>query len=277
LSKTPKKIEIDDLSYTSIPITMYFDETRQNLASGTGVIYERNEKFYLITNWHNVTGLNPITKEHLGNNGGIPDVIVLTLQTQKKPFIKWDNFTFNLYDENKNADWYVHPKHKELVDVVAIELEIDESFKGIFHPINNIKFDDFKLEISDDVFILGFPYKIKGGGQFPIWKKGSIATEPDIDFERLPKMFIDTASRPGMSGSPVIFRRTGIHQFTNEQKKPDFILGRIQGFVGIYSGRVIGKTELDAQLGIVWKKEVIDEITDGNTKDEKTFGNTVYN
>ena len=96
-----------------------------------------------------------------------------------------------------------------------------------------------------------------------------LTVEEDIDYERLPKMFVDTASRPGMSGSPVIFRRTGIHGAKNGELKPDSIIGTIQNFVGIYSGRVLGKTELEAQLGIVWKKEVIDEIIDGNTKDEK--------
>lgn len=267
--KAPKKVDINQLSYTSIPIAMYFDETKQKLASGTGFVYKRNGKLYLITNWHNVTGLNPVTKESVGNHGGVPDVIVLTLQTQKEPFIMWENFPMKLYDEEGNADWLVHPLHKELVDVVAIELNFDNNFKGIFRPINQINFDEFKLEVSDEVYIIGYPYELKGGGQFPIWKKGSLATEPDIDYEQLPKMFIDTASRPGMSGSPVIFRRTGIHGTVDGELKSDSIIGTVQNFVGIYSGRILGKTELEAQLGIVWKKEVIDEIIDGNIKDKK--------
>ncbi len=134
LKKT--NVDINQLSYTSIPITMYFDETRQKLASATGFVYERNEKLYLITKWHNITGINPITKKQIGNHGGIPDVIVLTLLAQTKPHIEWKNFTFNLYDEDKKADWLIHPIHKELVDVVAIELRIDDDFKGILKPIN---------------------------------------------------------------------------------------------------------------------------------------------
>jgi hypothetical protein len=264
----PKQLHLSQLSYTSVPVSMYFDKTQQELASGTGFIYERNGKPYLITNWHNVTGQNPITKEQVGKNAGIPDVIVLTLQTQEDPFIKWGHFPVNLYDEEKRPDWFIHPKHKEKVDVVAIEIESDENFKGIFRPINKMKFDNFNLEISDDIYILGFPYKLNGGGHFPIWKRGSVATEPDIDYEGLPKLFVDTASRPGMSGSPVIFKRNGIHGDVNGILKPNTIIGEIQGFVGIYSGRILGKTELEAQLGIVWKKEVIDEIIDGNTKDK---------
>lgn len=83
---------------------MYFDETRQKLASATGFIYERNEKLYLITNWHNLTGKNPVTKEQISSHGGIPDVVVLTLLTQKHPKIEWEKFSINLYDSEKKLN-----------------------------------------------------------------------------------------------------------------------------------------------------------------------------
>ncbi len=49
------------------------------------------------------------------------------------------------------------------------------------------------------------------------------------------------------------------------------IIGTIQGFVGIYSGRIVGESEFDAQLGIVWKKLVIEEIIKGGIKDDKSY------
>jgi hypothetical protein len=263
-----KKFNFDQISYTSIPITMHFSETEQKLASGTAFIYEFEEKFYLITNWHNVTGLNPITKKYLGKHCGIPDVLNFKLQTQKEPIIKWETFTMNLYNENK-ANWFIHPVHKEFVDVVALEIEIPDNFNGVLRPINKIQFDDFNLRVADEVFILGFPYSITGGGSLPIWKRGSVATEPDIDYEDLPKFFIDTASKSGMSGSPVIFRRFGIHGAEDGTLRFNSRIGEIRGFVGIYSGRITGESEFDAQLGIVWKKEVIEEIIKGKIKDEK--------
>lgn len=269
-SRSIKEGVINPLSYASIPISMYLEETKQKLASATAFIYEHNERFYLITNWHNLTGLNPITKKNIGNHAGIPDILSISLQVQEVPFIKWKAFTIKLYEDNK-AVWLIHPIHKELVDVVAIELKIPENFEGIIRPINKIKFDNFNLEISDDIFILGYPYSFTGGGQFPIWKRGSVATEPDIDYENLPKFFVDTASKSGMSGAPVIFKRIGVHGLVNGQPQPDTIFGEISGFVGIYAGRVTGKSELDAQLGVVWKKEVIEKIIEGNLEDERNF------
>lgn len=265
-----REIQIDEISYVSIPISMYFDETNQKLASGTGFIYDYKEKAYLITNWHNVTGLNPITKKQIGNHGGVPDTIVMSLLIQDRLILKWENFDVKLYSDNK-ADWFIHPIHKENVDVIAIELELPENFKGILKPINKVLFDEFNLRIADDVFILGYPYSLKGGGQFPIWKRGSVATEPEIDYEKLPKFFVDTASKPGMSGSPVIFRRFGIHGTEDGTLKVNSTIGEIRGFVGIYSGRVTGESQLDAQLGIVWKKRVIEEIIDGDLKDSHKY------
>lgn len=257
-----KKVSLDPLSYCAIPITMNFKETNQLLAKGTAFIYQDESKNYLITNWHNVTGLNPFTKMPLSNHGGVPDSIEIKLQIQKEPFIRWDSFQIDLYRNDKPV-WFVHPEHKNDVDVVAIELIIPKEFNGILHPINKIGFDDFELAVSDDVFILGFPYSIKGGGHFPIWKRGSVATEPGIDCDNLPKLLIDTASKPGMSGSPVIFRRSGIHGLDGINLVDSTVFGQIQGFVGIYSGRLVGESDIDAQLGIVWKASVIDEIIKG--------------
>lgn len=269
MEKSNKKlIYPDPLSSVTIPITLAFNQTI--LAKATAFIYQFQSKFYLITNWHNVTGLNPFTKMPLGANAGIPNILHFELQSNKSSVLEWMPFSVDLYNDNC-ADWLIHPVHKENVDVVAIELEVPENFMGFIRPINTVNFDTFKLEVADDVFILGYPFSLNGGGRFPIWKRGSIATEPEIDYDGLPKIFVDTATRSGMSGSPVIFRRQGIHTANNDGKLTlDTVIGRIQGFVGIYSGR-IGKSDLDAQLGIVWKKEVIEEIIIGNYKEERIF------
>jgi hypothetical protein len=74
-----------------------------------------------------------------------------------------------------------------------------------------------------EVFILGYPFPIELPG-YPVWKRGRIASEPDlaslapalgssgrrkVKFGAHPRDYLlaDTASRPGMSGAPVIRRR----------------------------------------------------------------------
>ena len=100
---------------------------------------------------------------------------------------------------------------------------------------------------------------MSGGAHFPIWKRGSIATEPDIDLDGLPKLFVDTASREGMSGAPVFAQYTGFWTPEDKSELKDSVFGTGRRFLGIYSGRV-GDDPFQAQLGIVWKPTAIEEI-----------------
>ncbi len=97
------------------------------------------------------------------------------------------------------------------------------------------------------------PFDITGGKELPIWKRGTISTEPVIDIENLPKFLVDTATRSGMSGSPVIMQRNGFHAFDGQQLTGKEIIGLIRLFAGVYSGRIGTEDNLQTQLGIVWK------------------------
>lgn len=268
-SKYIPKANIDKLSYTAIPLKILSDQTdsqtEKTLGTATGFIYEYKEKYYLITNWHVVTGLNNETSVY-------PNLIEFPLQSNTKLFIQWKRYKVNLYADQEMGvpNWFVHPEFKEKVDVVALKIDIPKEI--LVHPISRIEFDQTKPTIADDIYILGFPYRYTGGGNFPIWKRGSIASEPDIDLEGLPKILVDTASRSGMSGAPVIYRRRGIHNLDDDgQLTNESVIGEIQGFIGIYSGRLKADSDpydLRAQLGIVWKARVIEEIILGNIRDK---------
>jgi len=251
----------DWLSLTSVPIRLLFSETNTLMATATGFFYEFEEKRYFITNWHNVTGRNAITREPISSHGGSPDVMELGLLTSLSP-IEFSTFRLPLYDNKKRTGWLVHPIHKEKVDVVALPVSFPKDFVGLANPINKAPLRNDRMEVSDDVFIIGFPLNIYGGALFPIWKRGSVATEPDVDLDGLPKFLIDTATRQGMSGSPVVMRKKGVHIY--EQNDDKVTIGLSQNLVGIYSGRIHSNSALDAQLGIVWKARVIEEIIRGN-------------
>lgn len=241
--------------------------TGAEIATATGFIYEHGDSLYLITNGHNLTGKNCFDGERLDNSAGIP-VKIETQFFQKRdgdPSLYIATVPIDLYiDENHSIpSWFMHPDHGYRVDVVAILLgkkaELIPTY--LIQPINNIIFDEYDLAVSDDVFILGYPFNISVGGSLPIWKRGSVASEPSISLLNLPFYYIDTATRPGMSGSPVIMQRSGLHSKTGELALSSLI-GTIRCFAGIYSGRIGAEDEFKAQLGIVWKKEVIMEILD---------------
>jgi hypothetical protein len=159
--------------------------------------------------------------------------------------------------------WLCHPIHGRAVDVVAIPLSFGIGEKYQLFPINKIAFDSaFGTAVADDAFVVGYPFSEGTHLQLPIWKRASVASEPDVDLEQLPKLLIDTATRPGLSGSPVVMQRFGVHGASGGKLTGAEIIGRIRNFIGVYSGR-IGVDESKAQLGVVWKARVIDEIIDG--------------
>jgi hypothetical protein len=261
------KIIPDPVSWTTHHLHMGVMPTDTVLASGTGFIHEENGTAYLITNWHNVAGRDPASGACLSKMLGTPDTIMTYFRdpsqagSSRREYLK-------LYrdDAMREPAWYEHPTFGRKVDVVALPLCDQIRSKYRLFPINAIEFDSgFKEEVADDAFVVGYPFADTTYASFPIWKRASLASEPDIDVDHLPKMLIDTATRPGLSGSPVIMQRVGIHD-KGPVVTADTIIGRIRNFVGIYSGR-IGDDELKAQLGVVWKARVISEIVRA-----KTFG-----
>lgn len=247
-------------SYFLNPIKVDLDGNEHILASGTCFFLERDSKTFLITNWHNVTGKNPLTGEYMTKPFQSPDFLRVKIYKNQET-LEPIEFDIPLYIDKKRT-WLEHPKFAENVDAVAIPVKIP-SDKLIFSPETFIESqnENTQVKVKQDVFILGYPFGIMSGNIFPIWKKGSIASEPAIDNDDLPKIYVDTASRKGMSGSPVIYyekRGFGIIEGTIDNIES--ITHNHMQLVGIYSGRIGGNDEFSAQLGIVWKMSAIEEI-----------------
>lgn len=270
-----KTVNVDSISFATLRLRMCFQEPENALSVATGFVYKRQDTHYLITNWHNVAGRNPTTKQCLSTTAAIPDILWTHLRDPAQP-ARVNRIKIGLYkdSEMQRPAWFEHPTHGNKVDVVAIPLVDDTSGKRYeSFAINELDLDpQFEVIVADDAFVVGYPFNDAAHPQdLPIWKRASIATEPQLDIDRLPKLLIDTATRPGLSGSPVFMQRHGIHGMKASGFTGQEIFGRIRNFVGVYSGR-IGEGELMAQLGVVWKARVIDEIIDGRALGAKPEG-----
>lgn len=254
------------------------DEASTGGASATGFFWLRNSKWYLVTNLHVVTGWNFELRRSLSTTGFAPTHLEFWFSVdcneESAPnganLLKRVGKRVGLYNSGAPI-WLVHPLHADAVDVAVIELfvspekeDIRSDLGGrdiITRPINTLEFDKlYSPRVADDSFVVGYPKGMHAQG-FPIWKRASIATEPSIDVDALPKLLIDTATRQGMSGSPVFARANGVFS-PNGIISGDSVIGEVTNFLGVYSGR-IGEDELGVQLGIVWKSQVIDDIIDG--------------
>ena len=250
-----KIVKTDQYSQAPVFIKMRFGD--MELAVGTAFFYRRNENLHLISNWHNFSGRNPETKEPLSSHGGVPDNI-LCYACLNLPHIQRQWLELSLNNDGV-SNWFQHPLHGSNIDIGVLPVNLDETFRAIV--LNELTSTPMELGVSHDVFVLGYPLGLMAEHGLPVWKRASVATEPGTSS---PKFLIDTATRSGMSGSPGILRYRGFYKTdtSSEGISNEDWFGEGDMFVGVYSGR-LGPSEMEAQLGIVWKAHLIDEIIDG--------------
>lgn len=242
----------------------------------------RGSDFFLVTALHMLTGRNWETKKPISKDGFLPESFSLMLPYYKliapqRHGLRWENYEVIPMGADQGASegvapWFVHPKYREDVDVGILPLKdlpqilLDqEKAAGRAEASSGIiAFDwasepQLKTSVGDDVFIVGFPENIRTTGELPIWKRGSVASEPDLPINELPYLLVDTGTRSGMSGSPVVRRQPiGIAPFGPDSDLSVFA-SPVAELFGVYSGR-FGADDVTSQLGIVWKQQVLSEI-----------------
>jgi S1-C subfamily serine protease len=256
---------IDLISTAILPLELFFDKTP--LGHATGFLWRSaaTRQLYIVTSWHVVSAKDFFTRKNIHKSGGRPNRLLTRLQIpgrfEKQP---WD---IQLRDSQDNALWLVHPGSRYDIALIPFSPPQAEQLVVGLYPLNEYANDELLTEIGMDVFVLGYPFGVSPPA-LPVWKRGSIASEPEI--VRLTNqgyMLVDTASRSGMSGGPVIQRSWGHHLVAVGRTSMD---GRNRSkFLGVYSGRLPTDHPHEAQIGLVWDKSYIEEIIAGNCRDEE--------
>ena len=259
------------------------------IATGSAFFFEINDEWFLITNWHNVSGKHFLNKTALAT-GRFPTRLVAKLSSYDIEDSPRGSFGIVPYDvsiyQNDEPLWFEHPELCGHCDVIALPLQRPDSCPQIMHnAANRISGVRIPVEPGGTVFIVGFPRSISVGFGLPLWKSGYIASEPHYDVTiggepwqfgglrdgiKLPAFFLDSQTREGMSGSPVFASYVGnwdtVDPYRWEPNEPGFhklkdvFLGtKAIEFVGCYSGR-IGPKEEGVALGLCWRKDVIEKI-----------------
>lgn len=291
-----------DPSNSIVHLTMCFGKTE--LAIGSGVLYCRNEKLYIVTAWHNVTGRHSETLECLSDQLSVPDRVIayiacrLGTAGKKASYIRRP-FVIPLEDDNATTNYFVHPQTWPQVDVVAIPVDPDAIYdspytlstgeEGIMkasmrsigkegsldsdveciqdHELSASHLEvcvEADLTVSDELFILGYPKGITDMYCQPIWKRATVATSPQLGWNRQKQFLVDCASREGMSGAPVIYR----NKSRSVQRGNTRFMGIPPSsmFCGVYVGRQGKVSDFEAQIGTVWQGVLVDEIIDAEIK-----------
>ena len=116
------------------------------------------------------------------------------------------------------------------------------------------------LAAGQDVFVVGYPDALTTGPMFPLWIRGSIASEPYFGFtvsdEHLPLMLVDARTRQGQSGSAVMRHRPEGSLVTRVDGQLGVTQSPMSQIIGVYSGR----TSDESDLGFVWRMDEVEVI-----------------
>ena len=264
-------------------------------SAASAFFFEMGDSWFLITNWHVVTGRDFLTGEPVVT----PFIEPLRLTAKLSSYAVGDRArgAFGIAPQDvplyrgEYPVWLEHPELGRLCDVVAIPMARPSSCPVFMHnAANRISDANIPLEPGSSVFVIGFPRALSVGFGLPLWKSGYVASEPHYDVSiggelsdyggpvsgtPIPAFFIDSQTRAGMSGSPVFARHYGPWDMSDPYRKIDpdepgfwkrsdvaLLGGPSTQFVGCYSGRA-GVSEHKAALGICWRKDAIEAICDG--------------
>jgi hypothetical protein len=282
---------ISTSSQVAFLIEIFQDE--QYLTSATGFLWRgTDDRFYLVSNWHVFAGKNAENpSRNLDTHGRLPNRILAyyPVQVHDNPaYLLHFREEYLLYEPSGVAKWLEHSTGSQ-IDVAILPLEnFPNNTLGIYYKISDAvknpvtvaqnlqiqklylainqkhNIDDEYMVAGNEVFVVGYP--LGGRSILPLHKHAAIATEPLIMIDNLPKILLDTGTRPGMSGSPIVsalgltyIKKDNTGQVVNISQPTN---GRLN-FVGVYSGRIEEPSPahpFEKQVGICWRQTLLAEI-----------------
>ena len=256
-----KAVTVNPYSLSSFYCVQYSDSTP--VGSATCFLTKQDDQYYLVTNWHVATGRNPDSGALISSTGVLPNALHVFFPRETDEGVDFGSYQkIPLFDVDGNPQWREKKVGRRYLDVVVIPVTLNSMFTPYCIEDSEEPFNENPLvEITSSLYVLGFPFG-RQWGALPIWKKASIASEPEYEAEEgFPYFFVDSASRSGMSGSPVVlFERRPI---TILEEKQGIMSHHFTKLIGVYSGRIGVNDVGDVQLGRVWKASVINELIKG--------------
>lgn len=275
----------------------------EELAVGTGFLYQRNGRFFIVTAWHNVTGRHSETLEPLSKKGAFPDHLVAHVACQMTHIdgraAGTVRLPFNIpLEDDETTHYLVHPQGWPRVDVVAIPIEPEKPFETAFemsaggharkdtpmvfaavteHGLNSaIRCIQDYASVSDALIASFKRYLTVSDDLFVVGYPRGIA---DYTLQPLWKRAtVATIPHLGWNREKMFLVDCASRQGMSGAPAITFtktgtlrIGATVHQFShpvtmlhGIYVGRQAGASEFEAQIGTIWSTEVIDEIIDAN-------------
>lgn len=232
----------------------------QQIGVATGFFLSHSEQWYLVTNWYVLAGREPGTGQPRRADGAVPSSVRFFRFELNAIGGEWKATDRELGDLRLGtAQWFQHPSLGQDADVAV--LPIDEAAVGKTKDILDPGGHDESMwiDLGQEVFLPGYPLGLTGGGLFPIWKRASVATSLEWGEGVRGRFLVDTATREGMSGAPCFALGKPFYHSLDRATNKMTLVDRPLAWrwLGVYSGRRNPSDGFEAQLGIVWRENLV--------------------
>ena len=220
------------------------DGTETLISHGTGSFWRYAGEIWLVSARHVFSGTSPFDDSPMSSNGYLPNLIRIHGCTNTSFDPERLSCTIVLKDEKGSRTWFQDPQFIELrTDIAAIPVQFRRSDIVCMNDDpewNNTRSTDLFTHIGFQCSILGYPNPHVTGFMTPVWRSGSIASEPLLPVDNKPMFLVDAATGPGFSGGAV-FRThicaAPVHADGGSVRiEVDAVLS--SQFIGVYAGRL---------------------------------------
>ena len=170
--------------------------------NGTGTIMNFKDKFYLITNFHVITGKDYKTNEKFPQLKDTNTAISIIFQNadRKSKFIP---IIYPLYDSKGNELFETFNFENQMIDISVMPIEVPEKILKAFFRASDID-TSWNYEPNRKILIYGFPNgKFKNSWQPTELNAKTVSNTQKGEYIYDPYVFFDESPVSGMSGSPV--------------------------------------------------------------------------
>lgn len=199
------QIKTDSLLNYSLKV-IGTDKNRRGIGNGSGFIIKYDNRFFFVSNYHVITGKDPVTGLKLDGIRDTCSYIAIQfryMHTEKK----LNNLVLPLFDSagRKMYSTYKYGQ-REVLDIAIIPIELS-SFLDIRDTSYAMSFFDstFENKGNKPAIVVGFPDGEEIDGWAPNVKVVMLAQFNIPNRVRNPFLFFKQNTRHGMSGSPVFF------------------------------------------------------------------------
>lgn len=221
------------------------DGSVEPISHGTGFFWRAGSRVFLITARHVVSGLYPFDDSLVSKMGYLPERIRIfpsryEQQVGAAPTARLVGIELNVREDGRPM-WLEDPRFQELrTDIAALELPIGETERLVCLNDNPNTFPDMFSHVGFECVVVGYPTRHFGGLMTPIWRRGTIASEPALPVDGKPMFLLDASTSPGFSGGPVFRRHIGPLPTHGPDGgiiiQPTTVV--TTSFVGVYAGRL---------------------------------------